>query len=45
MTEADQKREDDMLRRMLAMKPTPHKQGRVETRPRRSRKKPEDQTS
>jgi hypothetical protein len=26
MTEADQKREDDVLRRMLAMKPRPHKE-------------------
>jgi hypothetical protein len=25
MTEADQKKEDDVLRRMLATKPTPHK--------------------
>ena len=25
MTEADQKREDDVLRRMLATKPQPHK--------------------
>jgi hypothetical protein len=25
MTEADQKREDDVLRRMLNMKPKPHK--------------------
>jgi hypothetical protein len=26
MTEADQKREDDVLRRMLSMKPKPHDQ-------------------
>jgi hypothetical protein len=26
MTEADQKREDDVLRRMLASKPKPHEQ-------------------
>ena len=35
MTEADQKREDDVLRRMLATKPKPHKDSKKAQKPRK----------
>jgi hypothetical protein len=47
MSDTDQKLEDDVLRRMLATKPKPHKLGgKAEANPlRRSRKKAEDKPS
>jgi hypothetical protein len=40
MTEADQKPEDDVLRRMLATKPQPHKDRKLNNEVESDRRKP-----